>query len=127
MGNLDRIVDGLTYRDLAGRRRLRRYVLAAIAILVLLGGIVFWGWWQRQEFLAQGVGVSGVPHTVMADQSKEMVSRPVGAGVLRAEAQPSPTAALPAGPASTAIPLSVPRATGMCPPDSRAWELLEIS
>ena len=49
MGGLNRLMAGLMYRDMAGRRRPRRYVLAAIFIFALVGGIALLGWWQRQQ------------------------------------------------------------------------------
>jgi hypothetical protein len=122
MGSLDKLTDGLTYRDLAGRRRLRRYTLASIAIFSLICGITFWGWWQRGQLVLLGVST---PTATLN-------------GAYRAEASPATTAAL----AETQLPSSsvldtefpskavpfAPLATpDACPQDPQAWEFLEIA
>ena len=113
----DRLTDALTYRDLAGRRRARRYVLAATAIFVLLGGIVFWGWWQRGQLLAPGVGRRTTQPAIPAGQRVEERRTPTAIEVARVDAQPTSTAVPP-------VPLMTPEA---CPADPKAWRLLQIA
>ena len=49
--------DHLTYADLAGRRRLRRYVIAAALILGFLGLLFGWAGWQRVQSLDQKIRI----------------------------------------------------------------------
>ena len=125
MGNLDRLIGGLVYRDLAGRPRLRRYVLAAIAIFALISGIVFWGWRQRGQLLALGVSTPTV--VIPVGQLLEDFSTPTAAEVILAEAQPSSMTTLPAELSSTGIPPTQSMILGACPLDPQEWEFLEIA
>jgi hypothetical protein len=122
VGGPDRLTDSLIYRDLAGRRHLRRYMLAALAIFALIGGIVFIGWRQRGELLVQGVGMPAP--TAAANQ-------------LAGESLASSTAGIPlVGPLPSfnryvsplaESPLTQPPASLDCPDDPKAWELLAIA
>ena len=125
MGGLDRLTGGLMYRDLAGRPRLRRYVLAAIAIFALIGGIVFLGWRQRGQLLVLGVGTPTV--AITAGHLVWEFSTPTAAGVTLAEEQPSSITALPAEPSSTAIPPAQSPTPEACSLDPKEWELIEIA
>jgi hypothetical protein len=51
---------GLMYRDLAGHPRPRRYVLAAMVIFALVGGIALLGWQQQRQFRAEAVSIPPV-------------------------------------------------------------------
>lgn len=117
MGPRDRLKDDLTYRDLAGRRRARRYVLATTAIFVLLSGIVFWGWWQRGQFLAQGAGGRTIRAAIPAGQRVEERRTPTDTRVAQVDAQPTSTVA-------PLVPLMDP---GACPADPNAWQLVQIA
>lgn len=123
MGSQDRLKDGLTYRDLAGRRRVRRYVLAATAIFSLIIVIVFWGWWQRGQLLAPGVGGRTGQPAIAAGQWAEGRHTPTGTQIARVGAQTAATAE----PASTAVPLFYALTPDACPADPKAWELLQIA
>jgi len=103
----------LTYKDLAGRRRARRYVLAAAAILALLGGIVLWGWWQRGQLLAASVGGRTVQETIATGQPMEERHIPYDAEAARVNAQSTATTA-PAEPQA-------------CPADPNAWQFGPIA
>lgn len=124
MGRPDKLTDGLTYRDLAGRRRLRRYVLAAAAIFVLIGAIVYLGWEQRQSLLAQGAGAPTSVSTA-AQLAKETLI-PTDSGPALVDTQPSPTIAPPTE-ASTAVPFDQTPTPMACPDDPSAWEFLDIA
>lgn len=124
MGRPDKLTDGLTYRDLAGRRRLRRYVLAAAAIFILIGAIVYLGWQQRQSLLARGAGVPTSVSTA-AQLAKETLI-PTDSGPALVDTQPSPTTAPPTE-ASTVVPFDQTPTAVACPDDPSAWELLDIA
>jgi len=124
VGRPDSVTDSLTYRDLAGRRRVRRYVLAAAGIFILLGAIVYWGWRQRQSLLALGAGTPIV--TSVAGQPSEASPASTDSGVALLETQPSPTIA-PTTEPSTAVPSAQPSTPETCPEDPSAWDLLDIA
>jgi hypothetical protein len=124
MGGLDRLTDGLMYRDLAGRRRLRRYVLAAIAIFILIGGITFLGWRQRQTLLAMRA-VTPMAATASGGQTQENPT-PTPAAVALAGVQSTSSPAPASEPSATAPPTRSSTPDG-CPTDPNAWELLEIA
>ena len=52
--------DQLTYADLAGRRRLRRYVFVAVLIFILIGLLFGWSGWQRAR-----ARIAGSPSAVV--------------------------------------------------------------
>lgn len=89
---LRRFRDPLTYPDLAGRRKLRGYVLAALVILMLVAGILALG-------KSQQAGVQAV---------LEATSRPVSQAVQAVSPTPIP------------VPTSSPTPEG-CPDDSAQW------
>lgn len=124
MGDLDRLTDGLAYKDLAGRRHLRRYVLAAIAVFALICGIVFLGWRQQQQLLGQGIGAPTGAMT--AGQPAEESPTLMAARAALAETQP-PSIVPPAEPSSTAISPTHPTTSEACPLDPNEWEFLEIA
>jgi len=112
----------LTYTDLAGRRRLRRYLLAAAAIFILIGAIIYLGWQQQQSLLVQGAGAPTSVNTA-APQAEETFI-PTDSGLALMETQPSPTTALPTD-ASTVVPSD--HTPVACPDDPNAWEFLDIT
>ncbi len=122
MGGLDRLSDGLMYKDLAGRRRLRRYVLAAIVIFALIGGIVLMGWRQRGQLLAQDVGIPAP--AVATNQLAGESPTPAAAGIPLAEPLPSFNKDIVT---ATEFSSTQPAVTKECPDDPNAWELLEIA
>lgn len=50
--------DQLTYADLGGQRKARRYVIAAVAVLVLVVGIFGWSWFRRAQIWSEVLGTS---------------------------------------------------------------------
>jgi len=90
--------DHLTYADLAGRRRLRRYVIAAVIILGVIVAIFGWSGWQRVRARTWG----GASETVINDELAEFV----------------------AVPENITIP-STPEAVD-CPTNPESWDLLEV-
>jgi hypothetical protein len=50
--------DRLTYAELGGRRKARRYVVAAVTILTLAVGIFGWSWLQRVQARAEVAGTN---------------------------------------------------------------------
>jgi hypothetical protein len=94
---------------------MRRYVLAAIAIFALIGGIVFLGWRQRGQLLTLGV-------------STPTVAIPAGrSGEILAERQPSSKVGPSAGPSSMVAPPTQHPTPEACPLDPKEWQLLEIA
>ena len=122
----DRFIDGLTYRDLAGQRRMRHYVLAAGAILILLSVIVLMSWRQQGQF--PGVDLRG--RTTQTAATVHLSGEHLAAtntGVAHAGEQPSKTSVPHNELASTAVPSEIPLAPEACPVDPKAWELLPIA
>jgi len=83
--------DPLTYADLAGRRRLRRYVIAAIFILGLIAVLFGWSGWQRvrartREAPAETVindelaGFVAAPENITTPSTPEAVDCPTHPG-----------------------------------------------
>ncbi len=90
--------DHLTYADLAGRRRLRRYMIAAVLILGFIAVLFGWSGWQRERARTRGV-------------TSDAVSDDEIAGL----------AAVP----KNVLTTSMPAAAG-CPTDPESWDLLEV-
>jgi hypothetical protein len=125
MGHLVRFRDDLTYKDLAGRRRPRRYVLAALGILILLCGIAAWGRQLRQDVLALGPVLPG--GAILGEGSLEALSTPAAGRAVLVEALPLLTISAARDPLSRATISSVTPTPEACPQDPAEWELLEIS
>jgi hypothetical protein len=90
--------DQLTYADLAGRRRLRRYVFVAALIFILIGLLFGWSGWQRTR-----ARIAGTPSEVVpGGESTDLI-----AGSERDEANP------------------ILEAEG-CPVDPESWALLDV-
>lgn len=121
MGGMDSVKDSLTYKDLAGRRRLRRYVLAAAAILILMGGIVVWGWRQRGQLLAREADARAPARAAVRPSSEATAL----AGNLPAELSPTQIAV------DAQQPLiqneGLPANLEACPSDPDAWEFLPLT
>lgn len=124
MGRPDKLTDGLTYTDLAGRRRLRRYLLAAAAIFILIGAIIYLGWQQQQLLLVQGAGAPTSVNTAAPQAEGTLI--PTDSGFALVDTQPSPTPAPPAE-SSTAVSSARHPTPKACPDDPSAWELLDIA
>ena len=114
---MSKILNPLTYADLAGRRQLRRYVVAALALLGLSLAILGWAQLQRQQ--ARVEVTTNSPAGPVSAVSGPSESQTFGAGTpataesdLAAGAGESETRAM-AAPAS-------------CPPDSEAWTFLDV-
>jgi len=90
--------DQLTYADLAGRRRLRRYVIAAVFILGLIAVLFGWSGWQRVRARTREVPAE----TVIEDEFAGFVTAPE----------------------NITIP-ATPEAVD-CPTYPGAWDLLEV-
>jgi hypothetical protein len=125
VGGVHRMTDGLTYRDLAGRQRLRRYVLASIAIFALIGAIVWMGWRQRAQLMAPGEGASTDLRTVRplagvapAPTASEVAPAGTHSSFNIAPSTEPPTLVI--SPTQTSIPAA-------CPGDPKEWELVEIA
>lgn len=127
MGPGEGLADKLTYRDLAGRRRVRHYVLAAAAIFILLGGIVFWGWWQRGQLLASSSPAPAPQPAAAGGQLTAERRPPTDTASGLADVEPETTFAAPARPALTAVPLEGRATPGACPADPHSWQLLPIA
>jgi hypothetical protein len=90
--------DHFTYADLAGRRRLRRYVIAAVLILGFILVLFGWAGWRR----ARGRTREVPPETANHDQFAGLVAAPEN------------------------IPIfSTPEAVG-CPTHPESWDLREV-
>jgi len=122
MRPIDRLTGGLVYKDLAGRRRVRRYVLAATAIFILIGGIAYRGWRQQRQSMALGVGMPTAANTVSQQEVKG--ATPASAEVALAVTQP---ASMPAQPTVTPSVATQPPTPEVCPDDPEAWELPGIA
>lgn len=125
MEPLDRLTDGLTYKDLAGRRRVRRYVLASAAIFILVGGIAFFGWRQREGVLGFKVGSQTVANP--AGQQEIEHFTPTSAGIAVVEAQPPMTPVQSAVPPSIVAQPTQPLTPEACPHDADMWEFVGIA
>ena len=90
--------DHLTYPDLAGKRKLRRYVFAALLLSVLVLALFGWAQFQRSQARAE---VFATPHPV-----SEIEVQPV--------VRSSPTATLDPTPMSG------------CPENPEAWTFLDV-
>lgn len=90
--------DHLTYADLAGRRRLRRYVIAAVLILGFLAVLFGWSGWQRVKARPREV----TSETVIDDELAGFV----------------------AAPENITTP-STPEAVD-CPTNPESWDLLDV-
>ena len=90
--------DQLTYADLAGRRRLRRYVIAAILILGFIAMLFGWSGWQRGRARTREVP----PETVIDDEFAGLVAAP-----------------------KKVTTTLLPEVAG-CPTDPGSWDLLEV-
>lgn len=55
---MNRFLDRLTYAELGGRRKAKRYVVAAVAGLALAAGIFGWSWLQRVQARAEVLGTT---------------------------------------------------------------------
>ena len=104
MGGLGRLMAGLMYRDLAGRRRPRRYVLAAIFIFALVGGIAFLGWRHRQQLRV------------------ETTSTPWASPVSKAAFRATPLPEIHRQSNQAAIEPSPTQAPNPCPPEPALWQ-----
>jgi hypothetical protein len=82
--------DHLTYPDLAGTRKLRRYVLAALLLLVLVMALFGWARLQRSQVRAE---VFATPRPV-----SEVEVQPVALPSLTATPEPTPMAGCPTDP-----------------------------
>jgi hypothetical protein len=125
VGGVHRLTDGLTYRDLAGRRRLRRYVLASIAIFALIGAIVWLGRRQSSQLLAPGEGAPTAVRT--ARLLAGVAPAPTASGVAPAGTHSSFNIASspePPTPVISSTQTSIPSA---CPGEPKRWELVEIA
>ena len=123
MRSLNRLVDGLTYKDMAGKRHPRRYVLAAGAIFIMLCGIVATGWWQRQQLMDGPLVQPVIPagdrfhgHPGAAAVEPDPVS-----------AQPLPTPWPHTGIEIAGILTTDAPASASCPDDPSAWKLQEVA
>ncbi len=90
--------DQLTYADLAGRRRLRRYVIAAVLILGFITVLFGWVGWQRVRARTRGMP----PETDIDGEFAGLVATP-----------------------ENVTPTSMPEAAS-CPTNPEAWDLLEV-
>ena len=90
--------DHLTYADLAGRRRLRRYVSAAVLILGFIAVLFGWSGWQRVRARTRGA----TSETVIDGEIAGLVAAP-----------------------KNVAPTPIPEAVG-CPTDPESWDLLEV-
>jgi hypothetical protein len=97
-----RLTDDLTYKDLVGRRRPRRYILVAMAIFALVACILLLGWRQRGALLRPGA-VSPAAE-ITAGRPAEETAAPATPGATPANRQPAPEVMLPTTPASLALP-----------------------
>ena len=90
--------DHLTYATLAGRRRLRRYVIAAALILVFVGLLFGWTGWQRVQAWAKSSNSESRPN----DEGSWLASHP----------KPEKATSTPA--------------VGNCLTDPESWVLLDV-